>query len=215
MAPWLSAHRRIAERVDDADETRSRIAGFFDQLVAIVDTDGSGDISAAEFRPVLDVLKTSRLTSATIQESEDGFAKIKARVLHFASHWADESKKAHLTHSVSQIQKSNWNDPLRLRIREAGARFFNLTWDGRLLGSVASAKADPLQVYLKDSGGLIGRLSERARPFVKEVGLGHYGVGSLHLDLWHVAKRADACEVLNDVLAAALSTSPPTPDPVA
>lgn len=206
----LPQMRFIAERVADPDETMSQIAGFFDQLVAIVDTDESGDISAAEFRPILDVLKRSRLTSATIQEAEDGFVAIKNRALHFAAHWKTPEKKVHLGRAVDAIKKSNWNDPLRLRIREAGARFYNLTWEGRLVGSVASSKKDPLQFYLKDPGGLMERLSDRSAPFVHDVGHGHYGVGSLRVKLWDLAKRDNAPAILGDVLAAANAPRAPS-----
>ena len=202
----LPQMRAISERVADPEATKSEIAGFFDQIVSIVDEDGSGDISAAEFGAVLDVLKYARLTNAKIEGAEDGFAKIRERVLHFARDWSEEDR-AGLGRAVDAFERSDWNDGLRLRIREAGARFFNLTWNDRLLGSVASAQKAPLQFYLKDPGGLLDRLPERARPFVREVGHGHYGVGSLQVDLWKVAHGDDAQGVLRDLLRAVTAAS--------
>ena len=202
----LPQMRAISERVADPEATKSEIAGFFDQIVSIVDEDGSGDISAAEFGAVLDVLKYARLTNAKIEGAEDGFAKIRERVLHFARDWSEEDR-AGLDRAVDAFERSDWNDGLRLRIREAGARFFNLTWNDRLLGSVASAQKAPLQFYLKDPGGLLDRLPERARPFVREVGHGHYGVGSLQVDLWGVAHGDDAQGVLRDLLRAVTAAS--------
>ena len=174
----LAQMRTIGERVADVDSTMSQVAGFFDQVVSIVDENGDGDISAGEFGAVLDVLKYARLTNAKIEGAEDGFAQIRERVLHYAEGWS-ETDRAGLARAVDAFERSDWNDALRLRIREAGARFFNLTWEGRLLGSVASAQKAPLQIYLKDPGGLLERLPERAAAFVQEVGHGHYGVGSL------------------------------------
>ena len=202
----LAQMRTIGERVADVDETMSQVAGFFDQVVSVVDEDGDGDISAGEFGAVLDVLKYARLTNAKIEGAEDGFAKIRERVLHYAEGWSD-ADRAGLAKAVDAFERSDWNDALRLRIREAGARFFNLTWEGRLLGSVASAQKAPLQFYLKDPGGLLDRLPERAQPFVTEVGHGHYGVGSLRVDLWKVAHGDDAPGVLRDLLRA-VTTAP-------
>ena len=203
MLGALPQMRAISERVTDPEATKSEIAGFFDQIVSIVDEDGSGDISAAEFGAVLDVLKYARLTNAKIEGAEDGFAKIRERVLHFAAEaeWSD-ADRAGLGRAVDAFERSDWNDALRLRIREAGARFFNLTWEGRLLGSVASAQKAPLQFYLKDPGGLLDRLPEQARPFVEDVGHGHYGVGSLGVDLPGIVASSDSQGVLRDLLRA-------------
>ena len=198
-----------AARVADVDETMSQVAGFFDQVVSVVDEDGSGDISAEEFGAVLDVLKYARLTNAKIEGAEDGFAQIRERVLHYAEGWSDEDQ-AGLGRAVAAFERSDWNDALRLRIREAGARFFNLTWEGRLLGSVATTTGDPLQVYLKDPGGLVERSPARAKPYLEEVGHGHYGVGSVRLDLWAVAEQDDAVAILDDVLRVATSVARPS-----
>ena len=195
----LPQMRTIGERVSDVDETMSQVAGFFDQVVSVVDENGDGDISAGEFGAVLDVLKYARLTNAKIEGAEDGFAKIRERVLHYAAGWS-EADRAGLARSVDAFERSDWNDALRLRIREAGARFFNLTWEGRLLGSVASAQKAPLQFYLKDPGGLLDRLPEHVAPFVEEVGHGHYGVGSLGVDLPGIVASSDSQGVLRDLL---------------
>ena len=66
----LPQMRRIGERVDDADEVKSHIAGFFDQIVSIIDRDGDGDISAEEFRPIWDVIRHANLTSVSFFEAD-------------------------------------------------------------------------------------------------------------------------------------------------
>lgn len=203
----LPQMRRIADRADDVEEEMSRVAGFFDQIISIVDYNEDGSVSADEFRPVLDVLKHARLTSARIEEAGDGFAKIRARVVESARSkgWSPDGVER-TGRTVDVLQRSDWNDALYLRIHPAGKHIFNLRWAGRALGSFVSTKGNPVQIYLKDpSGDLAERLRaclpEDVQSTVSAAPPKHYGDGTVHLDVWKISERPDATDLLNRAIA--------------
>ena len=140
-------------------------------------------------------------------------------MLHYAEGWS-EPDLARLSAAIEALRRSAWSNPLYLRIREAGVRFFNLTWDGKLLGSIASTRKDPLQFYLKDHDGtsLREHLPESVRCYVKEAGSGHYGVGTLRVDLAQIAEqKMERRAILQALLSAVTSetTVLPTSNPPA
>ena len=188
----LSQIDYISERVEDIDQVKTNITGFFDQIIAIIDADDNWNISPREFQPVWDIVKCANLAGGKLKNTDDAWEEIKEMVVRYAneSNRSAESVKKYES-GINILKRSPWNNPLHLRAVNGGSTYFNLLWDGKIIGSVTSTKSNPLQFYIvADSyNDFKEELSDDAQRWAEHVGTSHWGEGSI---LLHVLDLDDS-----------------------
>jgi len=205
----LSVMDKIAERVDDIEDVKTDITGFFDQLVTILDADDDWEISVQEFQPIWDVVRYANLAGDTISRTDNTWEQIDEMVEEFAqeAEVSDERLKE-FKKSIKLLERSAWNNPLHLQAKNGGLHFFNLFWDRCPLGSITSAQTDPLQFYIvtESYDAFTDNLSEEAQKYVENAGEKHYGEGTIRIHLRDLLDAKDPRSHLKEHHQAALKT---------
>ena len=182
----LNAVDKIADRVEDIEDVKSDISAFFDQLVVILDAsdDEEWEVTGEEFQPVWDVIRYTNMAGGT---SGDIWDQIQNMVEEFAEDaGASDKTLREMIDALSLLEHSEWNNPLHIEAKDSGTHSFNLFWDGDVVGSVTSAKKNPLRFFVepRSKERLSEVLSDEALKYVEEVGSsGHYGHGSVRVHL--------------------------------
>jgi hypothetical protein len=168
--------RNMWKRYQDQDQARTNLLGFFDELIAVVDEDGSGNVSVEEFRPIWNILRDAQLTNVDLPDESQLWQPLK-ELLKDALAASPKHAKV-----VESLQGSTWNDPVCLRIRRAGRRFVNVIWDDRLLASIVTAKRFPLQIYVevRNPAEFIAANSDLSA-FLESAETGHFGIGNIEV----------------------------------
>lgn len=194
--------RQMWKRYQDQDQARTNLLGFFDELIAVVDEDGSGNISVEEFRPIWTILRDAQLTNVDLPDG----SKLWQPLQELLAEGLTAAPKYRAV--VDSLQESTWNDPICLRLKRAGRRFVNMIWDDRLLASIVTAKRFPLQIYVevKDPATFIAAAGDLPAVF-ENAETGHFGIGNLEvvadrlLELEPAARRAFFNELHRRLLA--------------
>lgn len=168
--------RPMWKRYPDQDQARTNLLGFFDELIAVVDEDGSGEISVEEFRPIWTILRDAQLTNVELPDASQVWRPVEELLA--------ETMAANPAHRqvISSMKASVWNNPVCLRLKRAGRRFANAIWDDRLLASIVTAKRHPLQIYV-DVANPVAFLesSPAVAGMLDPADSGHYGIGNLEV----------------------------------
>lgn len=182
----------IFRRAEDVERLKSNISAFFDEFLRIIDVNEDGKISAEEFRPVWQMMVDTNLTSAPLEDNEEAWNTLQKRVRENLgrSNWDAEA----ILSCLSDFKKSELNNPFHFRLIEAGARFHNLVWDGKQIGSIVSTGGEPLQVYLVPEVEEFGEVASRHPELMKKADFGHYGVGETWFDARFLAAVGDEAE---------------------
>lgn len=199
----IPGSKKLFDRYMDGEEIQSKISGFFDEFITIIDKDANGDISAEEFKLVWDVLKDANLTNAeleNINENWKDFEKVVLRHSNGSKNWT-ESKVALI---LDLFRNTRWNDRLNFRLLKAGSRFCNLTWNQKHIGSIVSTRQVPIQLYLNHDvvpiETLSEQLSEKQISFVTEYQGSHIGYGDIRIDLERLADDSDRAQTMDRLL---------------
>jgi hypothetical protein len=200
---------KIAQRVNDIEEVKSDISGFFDLLRSILDTNDDWEIKAKEFQPVWDVIKYANLAGNSLGSEEDTWEEIRSMVEgHAAEAKASDGEMAQLSECVRLLEESAWSNPLHLRATSKATKFKDLLWDGSPVGSITSGKVDPLQFHVvaETFESFADQLSEEARQYVENVGESHLGEGIVRIHLRKLRESNRAPELLEEYLRVVLSS---------
>lgn len=172
----------VWKRYPDPDQARTNLLGFFDELIAMIDEDGSGEISVEEFRPIWTILRDAQLTNVDLPDLNQLWSPL-SELLGNALDGCPQGARV-----VQGMQASTWNDPVRLRLKRAGRRFVNLIWDDVSLGSLVTAKRFPLQFYVsvEDPAAFLAAHPGLAT-HLELAEKGHFGVGNLEVNVDGIA----------------------------
>jgi hypothetical protein len=204
----LSAITQIAERVDDIDDVKTNITGFFDQLRTVLDADDDWELTVEEFQPVWDVIRYANLSGDAVSRTDNTWEQIEEMVLEFAREaGCDETEQETLTRALDLLKRSAWNNPLHLQAKNGGLHFFNLFWDRSPIGSITSTKGDPLQFYIQapSFSDMTAPLPDDVRPYVENAGEKHYGEGTIRVDLRGLLQNGNPRVALQEYLRATLT----------
>jgi hypothetical protein len=173
------------KRYQDQDQARTNLLGFFDELIAVVDDDGSGHISVEEFRPIWNILRDAQLTNVDLPDESQVWRPLEELL---AEGLAAAPKYRAV---VDALKGSTWNDPMSLRLKRAGRRFVNVIWDDRLLASIVTAKRFPLQMYVDvQSPAAFIESCKDLPPVLESAETGHFGIGNLEVVADRLAELA-------------------------
>lgn len=168
----------VWRRYADPDQAKTNLLGFFDELIAVVDDDGNGEISVEEFRPIWQILRDAQLTNVELPNHDQIWQPVEEL---YAGTLTPNSPG---TSFLEAIRSSQWSNPMHLRTKRAGRRFVNLIWDDDSLGSLVTAKRHPVQLYV-DTPDPTGFLASN-----KDIMLlldlaesGHFGIGNLEVSV--------------------------------
>lgn len=204
----LSEMDQIAQRVNDIEDVKTDITGFFDQLITVLDANDDWETSVEEFQPVWDVVQYANLAGDTISRSDNTWEEIQEMVQEFAveADVSDEKQQV-FKDSLQLLERSAWNNPLHLKAKNGGLHFFNLFWDRRPIGSITSAQTDPLQFYVTATSfeSFTQELSEEAKKYATDAGEKHYGEGIVRVDLRSLLDADNPRSILKEHHKAALS----------
>jgi hypothetical protein len=170
--------RGMWKRYPDQDQARTNLIGFFDELIAIVDEDGNGEIAVEEFRPIWTVLRDAQLTNVDLPDAQQVWGPME-ELLGKAVANAPNCKKV-----LEALRMSSWNNPVSLRIKRAGRRFVNMIWDDDSFASLVTAKRFPLEMYVnvRDPNAFLTANPDLAA-VIDLAERGHFGVGNLEVSI--------------------------------
>ena len=175
-------------RAANAEQVKSNITGYFDELISVIDTNNDGEISIAELEPVLAIMKAANLTSVELVDLQNSLNEIRERAMTAATErveWHNVIPKF-----FASFKKSEWNSRLRVRLVEAGSRFHNILLDGQQVGSLVTTKSLPLQMYLKTPLAHID-IDDDCNDLITTINEGHYGIGDTWFKIWPIASLSD------------------------
>lgn len=181
----LSATEKIAERVSDIKDVKSDITAFFDQLVDILDDDEDEEweVTADEFKPVLDVIRDTNLAGGTGGDVWDQIGAMVEEVADRAG--TGEEELDEIREALSFLEHSEWGHPLHVEAKDSGTHSFNLYWHEEPVGAISSIQGNPLRFYVAPDSeeSFLESLSEASEEYVEVVGESHYGKGSVRVHL--------------------------------
>ena len=189
-------------RSADQRHVKSRITGFFDEYIALIDKDENENIEASEFQPIWKMMSDANLTSVELKDSTEDWKRLLDRIrLNMGTQGADENGLAVLT-ALFRGGRSKWHNNLKFKLYEAGKKFFNVLWDGRQVGTISTMKCEPIQIYFKVSPDTVHTgLSEELRKYVQDYrGKGHRGVGDTKIEfalLAQTGREGDRAALMN------------------
>ncbi len=203
--------RALFDRVGEVQSLKSNITGFFDELVYLIDRNQDGQISTKEFEPIWTIMDEANLTSVPLQDDNEVWEEFSERALQLnqdsSRPWPAEQIGA--TVRLFRRGDSKWSNRVFFKILPAGKRFYNLTWDDLQIGSLATTKSEPIQLYLKgDPQQLASAVSGHTRRYIEDVtGIGHYGTGNTKVDIRRLLSCSSEQQVtvMNDLLTSLLA----------
>ena len=193
----------LFKRVHNSYEIMSNITGFIDEFIGLVDKNGDGQISMAEFKPIWQMMLDSNMTSSKFRSIEEEWQTLKTIIF---SQMGDK-KDLSLVDKVFRLFRhdlSLWNDQRNFDLLGAGKKFYNVTWARKQIGSIVSTQSQPLQFYLKGNHALYCEaVTEDAMPFLVDVqNVGHYGTGDTRVEIVDIAKKPDGLNLMNSIFNA-------------
>lgn len=193
----LDEVRQMLPRYADHELLKASISGFVDELLHVVDQDGSGELNVEEFEVMWDILNDAGMVSQELPRANrmwDPLDKI-------LSATARESRT--VTEFLAALRDSNWTDPARCRVIPAGKRFVHVLWNSDSIGSIVSTGRDPLRLYIDADQGFGERAASSGfGDCVSGASTQHYGTGNWEINIESVLKSGRASEVLDQLLAA-------------
>ena len=182
--------RPMLRRSADSHRTVAQISGLIDILISALDENSDGTITSVEFLPLWEVLTKANLTNVRMSNLENDidefFQLAKARVTtndSLGRDVLDEFKKL--------LLESKWNNPVRIRLLEAGQYTRHIEWDKEIIGSLVTKKSAPLELYLisaqlgwsKSDDGVSVNVPQSFRGYVRPFPHAHMGLGDLKVDM--------------------------------
>jgi hypothetical protein len=176
--------RSVWTRYSDADQAKTNLLGFFDELIGVIDDDGNGEITVEEFRPIWTILRDAQLTNVDLPDASKLWSPMEELLRDTLAAYAPGRA------IVDAMQSSTWNNPVNLRIKRAGRRFVNLIWGEHALCSVVTAKKYPLQLYCEvaDAPAFIAGHLDLA-PFLEPAETGHFGIGNVEVSIDRLSEK--------------------------
>jgi hypothetical protein len=194
--------KTVWRRYSDPDQAKTNLLGFFDELIAVVDDDGNGEISVEEFRPIWQILRDAQLTNVDLPNHDQIWQPVDE--LYAGGVPAGSPGAAFL----SAIRSSQWGNPMHLRTKRAGRRFVNLIWEDDSLGSLVTAKRDPVQMYVDTPDPTTFLASNKDLVLMLDLAeSGHFGIGNLEVSVQRIGAQSQEkqIEFLNKLLSRLLA----------
>ena len=204
---WEAIHelndlKTVWKRYPDPDQAKTNLLGFFDELIAVVDEDGNGEVGVEEFRVIWQILRDAQLTNVDLPNHDEVWRPLDELLVPAPAAGSPSAK------FVEAIRSSQWSNPMHLRTKRAGRRFVNLIWEDDSLGSMVISKRTPLTMYVsvKEPMVFLARHKDMMLHLEAAEG-GHFGVGNIEVAVDRIGalpaeKQQD---FLNRLLAAVLA----------
>lgn len=191
----LSEVQSMLPRYPDQEQAKTNITAFFDEFTSLVDSDGSGEISVEEFRPVWDIMRDAGLTSLDLPSTGTLWKPLEELL-------AGTGASGDAIESFCDLLKaSRWNNPMHCRVLPAGKRFVNLLWDGRAIGSFVSTKKDPLRWFMLINDDIIGSDQfKRVEGLLELATESHYGIGNFQVAIERLIDTTDSRQSMTALL---------------
>jgi hypothetical protein len=191
----LDEVRQMLPRYPDHEMLKASISGFVDELLHVVDQDGSGDLDVEEFEVMWGILNDAGMVSQDLPRANrlwDPLEKILSTTAR-SSEWVGEF--------LAALRRSSWTDPARCRVVPAGKRFVHVLWNSESVGSVVSTGRDPLRFFMDADDGFRERAAARGLDAcIAGANTQHYGTGNWEIDIESLLKSGRASEVLGELL---------------
>ena len=182
-------------RYSDHELLKASISGFVDELLHVVDQDGSGELNVEEFEVMWDILNDAGMVSQELPRANKMWDPLE-KIL---SATARESRS--VTEFLAALRDSNWTDPARCRVIPAGKRFVHVLWNSDSIGSIVSTGRDPLRLFIDADQGFGERATSTGfGNCVSGANTQHYGTGNWEINIESVLNSGRASEVLNALL---------------
>ncbi len=191
----LDEVRQMLPRYPDHEMLKASISGFVDELLHVVDQDGSGDLDVEEFEVMWGILNDAGMVSQDLPRANrlwDPLEKILSTTAR-SSEWVGEF--------LAALRRSSWTDPARCRVVPAGKRFVHVLWNSESIGSLVSTGRDPLRLLMEADEEFGERATSRGLgACVAGANTQHYGTGNWEIDIDATLKSGRASEVLDQLL---------------
>jgi hypothetical protein len=198
--------RVVWKRYADPDQAKTNLLGFFDELIAVVDEDGNGEISVEEFRPIWQILRDAQLTNVDLPNHDQIWRPVEELFQGAVAAGSGGAK------FLEALRASQWSNPMHLRTKRAGRRFVNLIWNDDSLGSLVTAKRYPVQMYVDADDPNQFLASNKDLMLLLDLAeSGHFGIGNIEVSVERVAAQTPEKQVefLNKLLQRLLSSQNP------
>lgn len=190
----------LLRRSHDAESLKSLIAGFFDELVSLIDTDGSGDISEDEWTIVRKILSDSNLISYDERDDSRGWRALETKIRINAANASPRCLQDALQALTFLKNHHSWGQQSNIRLVEAGKRFVHVMLGRRQIGSMVTTGKDVFTFYLKGAHGDLVASSPSLAPYATDVAsVGHYGVGDIKIDIARLCGDQAAIHHLEEI----------------
>lgn len=189
--------RVVWKRYADPDQAKTNLLGFFDELIAVVDEDGNGEISVEEFRPIWQILRDAQLTNVDLPNHDQIWRPVEELFQGAVAAGSGGAK------FLEALRASQWSNPMHLRTKRAGRRFVNLIWNDDSLGSLVTAKRHPVQMYVDADDPNQFLASNKDLMLMLDLAeSGHFGIGNIEVSVERVAAQTPEKQVefLNKLL---------------
>ena len=141
----------LFDRTHDVEKLKNDVSTFIDTLFSMIDEDGDGLLTAAEFAPVQKVLSMAKFTNVQISERpRDAF-------LALAKSNAKKTKSPTETFLENVYEQSKLYLSSEIKYRPAGKRYVTLVYKRKQLGSLISLSKYPLVIRLNGHPDAINR----------------------------------------------------------
>ncbi len=193
----------LFKRVHAPEETKSNITGFIDEFIALVDTDGDGEISYEEFRPIWQMMRDADLTTSKYRSIDEDWGNLEELILINMGGKKDPG----LIEKVFDLfrhDQSQWNDAKNFKLLSAGKKFYNIIWSGKQVGSIVTTQKEPIQLFLKGTcSGYSSEVSESIKGYLLDVSdIGHYGTGDTKVEILKISSQPTGVTIMNEIFDA-------------
>jgi len=193
--------KRMFTRYPDPNEEQSKISGFFDEFISLIDKNGNNEISTEEFMPIWRILQDTNLTNIELVSPAKQWDQ-------FGEMVNVNNKRLPATtiqNMLDLFKKSAWSNSLSMRLVPAGKKFSNLMWNQTQIGSLVSTQAECFQFYINDSRIPVEQFIEKLSPecrtyFENQENQRHYGTGNLKLKILELSDQPDRIKIMNEII---------------
>ena len=195
----------LFKRVYAPEETKSNITGFIDEFIGLVDTNGDGEISYEEFKPIWQMMRHANLTSSQYRNIDEDWSDLEKLMLNNMGNKKDTASIGRVF-DLFRHDESRWNDVKYFRLLSAGKKFYNILWSGTQVGSLVTTQKEPIQLFLKGNyDEYISMVSESVAGYLVDVSdVGHYGTGDIKVEMLKIASQATGVTIMNEIVDAML-----------
>lgn len=196
----LKGMEMLFKRVHNPDETKSNITGFIDEFIALVDTDGNGEISYEEFKPIWQMMCDANLTTSKYRSIDEDWSILEGLIVNNMGSKGD-SALVRKIFDLFRHDLSQWNDVKNFKLLSAGKKFYNIIWGGKQIGSIVTTQKAPIQLFLKgEYRGYISKLSEGVKSYLVDVSdVGHYGTGDTRVKILEISSQENGVVIMNEI----------------